>query len=189
MYMFSCGHGHIRPAILVIAILAFALTVSSPACAGETYISANGGMFSPGADYPSDYATGLAGGLSYILVNEYAGFEFGLNGYTSSSDTYDEDIVSLGLEMLVHFHKTDSTFQPFIALGLARYRTTYTFGSSEENYTGGGAVFKLGARLYLSDKVFLGAYYKKLVNEVDMTPFKVDLGGDFIFGELGIVAF
>lgn len=181
--------------VLLVAVLVAIAAAISPAYAGEAYISGNGGMFKPGTDYGDDFDPGLAGGLSYIMVNEYAGFEFGLSGYTTADDINDEDIVSLGLEMLVHFHKTDSTFQPFIALGLARYRSTYSYDilgtTYEDTDTGGGGVIKLGARLYLSDSMFIGAYYKRLTNEVDFSVIgsTVDLGGDFIFGEIGIVTF
>jgi len=178
-----------RVFLLATALLVLAPVLAAPAHAGGAYISVNGGMFNPGSDYPDDYETGLAAGLSYVMVNEYAGFEFGLGGYTVSSDLYDEDIKSIGLEMLVHFHKTDSTIQPFIALGLARYRNVFTSGTLEETYTGGGGVLKVGARLYLSPRMFIGAYYKRLTNDVDLNTGTLNLGGDFILGELGIVTF
>jgi hypothetical protein len=188
--MFSDDHGHIRLCLVLLAVLALVPALASPARAGEAYISVNGGLFEQGSDYRADYdEMGLAAGLSYIMVNEYAGFEFGLSGYTSTSDLYDEDATSLGLEFLVHFHKTDATLQPFFAFGLSRYRTTIEDPNFEVDYTGGGAVLKAGARLFMSRRVFVGVYYKKLVNEVDISSYSYDLGGDFIFGELGIVTF
>jgi hypothetical protein len=189
MYMISCGHGHIRGALAVIASLVLALALASPACAQEAFISVNGGMFKQSSDYSDDYDTGLAAALSYILVNENTGFEFGLNGYTSTNDLLEVDVTGLGLEVLVHFHTTDSVLRPFIALGVSRYKTTIESPFSEDTYSGGGGVLKVGARLFLGPRVFIGAYYKKLTNDVDIGGFRYNLGGDFIFGELGIVTF
>jgi len=167
-----------------------AMVFALPASAEETYISVNGGMFLPGSGYPDDYDPGLSAGLSYIMVNEYAGFEFGLNGYTSTSDLFDEDVTGIGLEMLVHFHKTDSTFQPFIAFGVGRYRTTYEDSLGTETVNGGGGVLKVGARLFLGRSVFIGAYYKRFDNDVVFTSSVVGpSGGSTVSAEIGIVSF
>lgn len=176
---------------LLVVIIAIALAFSAPACAEETYISASGGAFLPSDDYNEDFDTGLAGSLSYIMVNEYTGFEFGLTGFTTSNDVLDVDVMGLGLEMLVHFHKTDSTFQPFIALGIGRYRNRLDDNllDTHEYHTGGGLVLKVGARLFLGPRFFIGAYAKRFENNVDFSLGTANLGGDVIYGEMGIVSF
>lgn len=190
MYMHCLRYGQKRSQLFIV-ILALALAFAAPACAEETYISASGGAFFPSSDYSDDFDTGLAGGLSYIMVNEYAGFEFGLNGFTTRNDVAEVDITGVGLEMLVHFHKTDSTFQPFIALGFGRYwnQVDYYTLDIQDTYNGGGFVLKAGARLFLGRSVFIGAYAKRFVNDADISPYTINLGGDIIYGELGIVSF
>jgi len=175
--------------LCAVALLLMAMAYAQPVSAEETYISVNGGMFFPGSGYPDDYDPGFSAGLSYIMVNEYAGFEFGLNGYTATSELYEEDVTGMGLELLVHFHKTDSTFQPFIAFGVGRYRTIFESPFLEETINGGGSVLKVGARLFLGRSVFIGAYYKRFNNDT-VFPYSVGpSGGDTISAEIGVVSF
>ena len=197
-----------RNLVLVAVAAALVLALAGPVHAGETYISINGGGYWPGDGLPEDYDPGLSGGLSYILVNEYAGFEFGLNGYTASSNLYDEDMAALGGEMLVHFHATDSVFRPFIAFGLGKYRSAFDFKDTDvlntpvtKKFDGSGTVLKAGLRIFMGEKFFIGLYYKHLTNKVDIPPGVFyfghpyfqggsrDLGGDMASFEIGIVDF
>lgn len=180
-----------RRTFLLIASLAVLLLFHSvSALAADTaFISAGGGLFLPGSDYNNiglndDWGTGIGANLSYTMVNEYAGFEFGLNGFNTSS-LNGNDSASLGLEMLVHFHKTDVTLQPFIAFGFGRYSNSI----SSNTYPGGGAVLKFGARYYLAENFYVSAYFKHFSNKIDMSFVTYDLGGEFLGAELGIVRF
>lgn len=181
--------------ILLAGLLCISLLMSAgSALAEDTFISINGSTFKPGSDYSTSWeSSGVGGGLSYTMINEYAGFEFGLNGYAVDDPENKTDLSSMGLELLIHFQKPDSWFSPFVALGFSRYKTTLTttstIGDIEESSAGGGGVLKVGARVFIKDNYYIGAYYKTLKNKVDLGGGEVDVGGSFVCVELGIVNF
>lgn len=184
-----------RIILLAVAVSVSFLLLSASTCAAEqTFLSVGGGVFNPGADYDkivagNEWSKGVNANLSYTMVNENTGLEFGLNGFNSANEI-DMDSVSLGLEVLIHFHKTDVTFQPFLAFGLGRYKNTVTDITGTENvFSGGGSVLKFGARYYLADTFYVSAFYKRFTNKISMYGLSYDLGGDVLGAELGIVRF
>ena len=180
-------------------IVAVVLALSAlPAMAEDNLVSANLGLFSPGADYDNSYDSfGPMMGISLIRVNEYAGLEFGLSSYDIGSGG--SGASALGLEILVHFQGRDYDFQPFMALGMGVYETSFSDPYGELNDTGTGFVLKGGARYYFTidreyiteeDKYFVGAYLKFFSNNIsfpleDNLP-DVNAGGMALCFEAGI---
>lgn len=164
------------------------MAAASPSRA-ENYISAYGGVFLPGGGFSDQYEMGLDGGGSYIMVNEYTGLELGLHGYTLTAPDIDIDVTSVGGEVLVHFHKEEVTFQPFIAFGVGWYNTYFTSGSLEEKYSGTGTILRAGLRIFMSERFFVALSAKHFANRTDFPTGQVDLGGDSFNVEIGLVTF
>lgn len=158
----------------------------------ETRLSVSGGVFLPSSDYGDTWSSaGMDGTASYTMVNDETGLEFAAHGYTLADDSYDVDLTSVGLEILIHFHKTNTKFQPFFAFGFGRYKTYITTSADTQTYEAQGSILKLGVRYYFTETFFAGAYIRKFQNEFSQGTGwpDADYGGNSLCMEVGIVVF
>lgn len=186
---------------LLMMIAAVILCLPAPdAHADDNVLSAYGGLMIPSADYGDEYdSMGLSLGVSMIRVNEYAGLEFALSGYSIGSSV--NDSTGIGMEVLVHFMDLNNKYQPYFAMGMGVYSSKFTSSMGEVKDTGSGFILKVGARYYFEkkhvggNKYFWGLYYKRFTNNmlVQLNPIlnqgfsaDVDAGGQCLCFEIGV---
>ena len=176
--------------MLAMFILALSLSIHSNASA-EVYLSGYAGAFTPSSDYSDSWnSAGTDLGLSYVMINEYAGFEVALHTYKIDAvEPFEDSILGTGLDFLVHFQQENVTFQPFAAFGLGYIKTTLTSPLGDEKSDGLGVLMKLGARYFITKNLFISGYFKRFKNNADIIGFSGNLGGDAIIIEAGIVSF
>lgn len=175
--------------IYLLAFLLACVAMATPerAHADDNLLSVSGGLFFPGAYYTDEYDdTGIDLGASFIRVDEYAGLEVGINSYYLGGK--EVDTKAIGLEFLIHFMRPEYDFQPYVALGMGLYATSFDGYNTTTKDTGTGFILKTGFRYFLkNERFFIGAYYKVFANHLTFHYMvdDIDLGGQIIGLEIG----
>lgn len=195
-------------AFKVIAVASMVLMFSGAALAQDAqytqddidrdiYLSVGLGSFTPSSDYEplngSEWENGPDVNLSFAaqLRDMIAG---GIDLHYSRTEvnhSYGILMVNVtGAEFLAYLQQAEARFQPYVALGLGVYFNSFSgttgAGMAANIETGMGLVLKGGARMFITENLFLGGNLKLFSDESEYNGQERSFGGTAMNLELGV---
>jgi hypothetical protein len=155
---------HVKKVVVLLTIVSFLfLSGQSLAQGQKNLLSASVGTFSPNDDDLENWNDGSAVDFSY--VNSFSRnlawmFNLAITNTDYDGATYEEELTTVGGEMLLLLQSTQNEFQPFIGGGIGIYSNAYEYTESDgstyqDSGSAVGFVGILGARYFITQKVFI----------------------------------